>query len=274
MNVVSTRCHVIMYSDSVQYTASELAETRVELARLEEQEQELVQKLCHVRAAIQVQRTKLAMELPAPIDRLPNELLMQIFKLSVHESGLELAGVSRRWRDVILHCPGLWITIIVEERMSLLKLKTHVARSSESLLDIEIQLRKEPSLNTVLDVLIPCAHRWRSLVIHCFNDDLLKNMLTTTKCTTYPSLTHLSIRSVRNYPPSMMSQFYSGSCPRLEHLELEGCGDRSSVFEAPPGVTSLSLSLWDAEVLSILQRSSLQKLTSLFISRWKWKNGM
>ena len=230
MNVVSTRCHVIMYSDSVQYTASELAETRVELARLEKQEQELVQKLCHVCAAIQVQRTKLAMELPAPIDRLPNELLMQIFKLSVHESGLELAGVSRRWRDVILHCPGLWTTIIVEERMSLPKLKTHVARSSESLLDIEIQLRKEPSLNTVLDVLIPCTHRWRSLVIHCFNDDLLKNMLTTMKCTTYPSLTHLSIRSVRNYPPSMASQFYSGSCPRLEHLELEGCGDRSFVF--------------------------------------------
>ena len=275
MNVVSTRCRVIMYSDSVQYTSSELAEIRVELARLEKQEQELVQKLCHVRAAIQVQRTKLAMEVPAPIDRLPNELLMRIFKLSVRESGLELGGVSRRWRDVVLHCPSLWTTIRVTERMSLLKLKTHVTRSSESPLDIEIQLWNEPLLNTVLGALIPCAHRWRSLVIHSVNHELLKNMLTTMKCTTYPSLTHLSIRSIWNNPPSMtLWQFYPRSCPRLEHLELEGHVEFSSVLEVPPGVTSLSLSLWDAEVLSILQRSSLQKLTSLFISRWERKSGM
>lgn len=274
MNVVSIRCRIIMYSDSIQYASSELAETRVELAQLEKQEQELVQKLCHVRAAIQVQRSKLAMKVPAPIDRLPNELLMQIFKLSVCQSGLELAGVSRRWRDVVLYCPSLWTTIRVTERMSLLELKTHVTRSSELPLDIELQLWAEPLLNTVLDALIPCAHRWHSLVIHSVNHALLKNMLTMMECATYPSLTHLSIRSIWDHPPSMLSQFYSGSCPRLEHLELEGHVVHSSVFDVPPGVTSLSLSLFGADVLSILQRSSLQKLTSLVISRWERQRGM
>ena len=212
--------------------------------------------------------------MPAPIDRLPNELLVRILKLSIHESCLELAGVSRRWRDVVLHSPSLWTTIRVTKSMSLLKLKTHVSKSSELPLDIEIQLWTEPLLNTVLDVLIPCAHRWRSLVIQCSGCSLIKNMLTTMGCTAYPSLTHLSIRNIGGSSLSMISQFHSGSFPCLEHLELKGSAEKSSVFEAPAGVTSLSLGLWGIDLLSTLQHSSLQKLTSLFISQWESGRGM
>ena len=268
-----------MYSDSTQCASSELAETRVELARLQKQEKELVrklgQKICHVRAAIQVQKTKLDKLMPAPIDRLSNELLVRVLKLSIRESALELVGVSRRWRDVVLHWPSLWTTIRITERMSLPELKTHVSKSSESLLDIEIHLETVPLLSMVLDALIPCAHRWRSFIIRCSNHSLLKDMLTMIECTTYPSLTYLSIRNIfREGPPSMTSQFYSRSFPCLEHFELEGNVVHSSVLEVPPGVTSLYLGLRGIDILSTLQHSPLQKLTSLLIAEYELGRGM
>ena len=99
----------------------ELTEARVELARLEKQEQELIEQLYNVRTAVRTQRTKLGelvRGIHAPIDRLPNELLLRIFEFSIHASILAfpscdvhrhrkrgLAGVSRHWRDLILRFP-------------------------------------------------------------------------------------------------------------------------------------------------------------------------
>ena len=63
----------------------EIAEARVELELLEKQEQQLVDQLHHVRTAVQKQKMKLEQlvkKISPPVNRLPAEILLLIFKLS------------------------------------------------------------------------------------------------------------------------------------------------------------------------------------------------
>ena len=140
----------------------ELTQARAELARLEKQEQQLVKELLHVRTAVRAQRTKLeelARQLPAPINRLPDEILLQIIELSM-PSSVRLASVSRCWRDMILHFPRLWTIIKVTPTRHRSHLKAQVTRSAELPLDVEIcswddSETKEKLLNAMLDDLTP-----------------------------------------------------------------------------------------------------------------------
>ncbi|KIK20157.1 hypothetical protein PISMIDRAFT_71354, partial [Pisolithus microcarpus 441] len=133
----------------------ELDQARTVLAALEKQEQDLLDQLRSVRSATHAQKIRveeLIRQLPrAPISRLPNELLVQIFKLSLG-AALEddllrspdrqlpwmqgLAGVSRHWKDTILNSPSLWTTILVtpDSKAALVKMRLH--RSSQFALDI------------------------------------------------------------------------------------------------------------------------------------------
>jgi len=247
---------------------NELTElARAELERLGKQE-------IQVRAAMRAQKAKLQeliRQLPAPINRLPNELLLRMFEFSIQSSDniLKLGKVSRRWRDVILQCPSLWSIIRVTQQRRMLLLEAQVARSAELPLKIGIcEIYDEELLNAILDILIPCAVRWRSLVIQG-NVFRLCSALTRLNYHEYPSLTHVSIQ---NKGPRFtgISHFYSRQCPRLEYLELG-----SYSFQVPHSVTSLSLHLTSMELRLIVQDSSLQeltslqKLTSLSISKWE-----
>ena len=98
---------VILCSNSP--TMGELTEACVELARLEKQEQEVIEQLYNVRTAIRAQRTKLdelIRGIHAPIDRLPNELLLRIFELSIHASILAFPScdVHRHREERIGRC--------------------------------------------------------------------------------------------------------------------------------------------------------------------------
>ena len=251
----------------------ELTEARAELARLEKQEQQLVKDLLHIRAAVRTQRTKLeelVRQLSAPINRLPNETLLQIIELSV-PSSVKLAGVSRRWRDVILHCPSLWTAIKVAPWRHRSLLKAQVARSAELLLKVEICSwnnckTDEGLLNDMLDVLIPSAHRWCSLITEDVTDSLFHNLLTKLNHSTYPVLTHVSIRNISFGGSQGVPLFYSGNCPRLQHLELSPYVKHTSWFQVPLSITSLSLRLVGTEIRSVFQHPSFQKLTTLFVS--------
>ncbi|KAG6326319.1 hypothetical protein ID866_12770, partial [Astraeus odoratus] len=98
----------------------ELTLARNELVRLQRKAQELIQQLLDVRVAVSAQRTKineLIRQRSPSMDCLPTELLLPILKLdidtSTFERKLELARVSRRWRDVILGSSSLWTTVDV-----------------------------------------------------------------------------------------------------------------------------------------------------------------
>ena len=252
----------------------ELTQARAELARLEKQEQQLVKELLHVRTAVRAQRTKLeelARQLPAPINRLPDEILLQIIELSM-PSSVRLASVSRCWRDMILHFPRLWTIIKVTPTRHRSHLKAQVTRSAELPLDVEIcswddSETKEKLLNAMLDDLTPSAHRWCSLVIQeTVAGSLLHDLLTRFNRSTYPILTHVSIRNIIFGSSQGVPLFYSGNCPRLQHLELSPYVKHPYWVRAPLSVTSLSLHLVGTDVRSFFQHPSFQELTTLFIS--------
>ncbi|KAL4072023.1 hypothetical protein J3A83DRAFT_4238138 [Scleroderma citrinum] len=241
----------------------DLAQARVELVRLEEKAQELLDQLLEVRAAVSAQRTKisnLVRQKPPPIHRLPTELLMSILDLNINDPFLpchrrrwELAMVSPLWRDVILDNPIFWTTIDLGT-LSIPTIKMHLKRSGKSLLDIVMNV--DVSLTSVYDtlctrmrVVLPHVHRWRTL-------DVLKTTAayygsrgvrwtveelidaTTDHCLEFPSLKCAVIPCAGSsaYPDFLSS----AHLPSLEHLELEYCRAWED-FAPPSTLKSLKL---------------------------------
>ena len=143
------------------------------------QARRLLKELLGARAAIVAQRAKideLIRTRPAAINSLPTERLLFILDLdtnTVHRDYLkrkqELAGICRRWRDIILGSPLFWTTIHVAKSNSS-SILTHLERSRGAPLDIPIQVTPWARLKILtivpsLDIVTSCAHRWRSLLI-------------------------------------------------------------------------------------------------------------
>jgi len=258
----------------------ELTEVRVELARLEKQEQELIGQLCNVRIAVRAQKTKLdelIRRMHAPIDRLPNELLLRILELSIDPYVLafpscdiyrhwkrKLASVSRHWREMVLGTPRFWSTIRLHPTWSKSFVKAHVTRSCQSPLDIEIcDQRITQTFRASLDILVNCAQRWRSLIVH---GPVLSSLLKRMEHRVFPSLTHISVECVPSCSTGKFLRFYSERCPQLQHLDLEKGFIPSLDFLIPPSLTSFAFDLGNRDSSPILQHVSLQKLTMLSLS--------
>ena len=255
-------------------------EARTKLALLEKQEKGLVDQLCAIRAAVRTQRIEveeLVRRIPAPINRLPNELLLWIFELSIHASVLEfpkcdvhrhrkreLAGVSRRWRDVVLHSPSLWTTIKLSPKWSGSFVAAHVARSSQSLVDIEMYFCESITQAFRISVarLVSCHQRWRSLRIpYDSNGIVLSAFLRVTENFTFPSLTHVSVSfRIRPHLMNAFYKFYSRGCPNLENLDFGQTSLSPMDLQTLPVLTSLGFRIRHASVLPF---SSLQKISTL-----------
>lgn len=119
-----------------------------------------------------------------PINKLPHELLADIFKscqMFSHRKPFEVLAshVSSHWREVALRTPLLWNTITLSIRASspgslaaamgraTARLKAYLLRSDSSILDINLRTYESPILE-LIDLLIPHAHRWRRLSIYSF----------------------------------------------------------------------------------------------------------
>ncbi|KAI6138015.1 hypothetical protein EDD17DRAFT_1771105 [Pisolithus thermaeus] len=260
-----------MSSDSINAISitNELNEARAVLAALERQEQELLDQLRRVHFAKQAQRTKmeeLARQFPRPpISRLPNELLLRIFKLLLGAATLEdgtrtsdlqlswkqgLAGVSRHWRDVILNSPCLWTTIIITPVCKVASMKVHLQRSSQFTLDIEVcswdHPGREDALKDLFVVLVPHAHRWRSFAIRDnVRETYIYAVLDELQQLSFPSLTRVSLSNVPISPPEELAPkpvfFRQGACHRLKYLNLVGDFTDAASFQIPLSVTTVSL---------------------------------
>ncbi|KAI6012754.1 hypothetical protein F5J12DRAFT_891063 [Pisolithus orientalis] len=244
---------------------NELAEARAVLATLERRERELTAEFNDVRAALDLQRHKIEesiRRLPvSPINRLPNEMLLQIFELiirgvddldfRVRRKGV-LAGVSRRWRNAIWSIPCLWTTIKVSSSWSRALIEAHVTRSSESLLDIEIDSRsgwimtQGESFIPLLDLVATCAERWRSLTV--LSDASFPALLVLGRFNhlSLPSLTSVSIADVPSCPPHQFDlPFLLPKCaPRIEDIYLSGAIRVLMGCEIPSSVKTLALRLY------------------------------
>ena len=239
-----------------------------------------------------MEREPLSQAYPLNItDRLPPELLSHIFHLVLLDSsGLwrqewigHLVSVSRRWRDVIHGCPNFWTAIVVQGNRSLSSsVETHLTRSHNCLLDIEIQLFRDsecPRLEQCLGPLIDHSRRWRSLVL-CLEGMAMQLSLESLSTIPLPSLTRAVIQNRSQHGPCSLRLLKSEQFPVLRHLEIEGF-PWDNVPLLPP-LTTLKfkdMRRLGSSIPPVLSQLSSLKLTSLFISgsldsRWLLSNSL
>ena len=269
-----------------------LVAARAELARLQQEELRLLKQLFGVHNAANAQRIKidaLVRERNRTISCLPMELLVKIFVFCICPDSLEegiyrrmqqLAGVSRHWRDVVLHSPTFWTCIIISP--SVPSLKTRLERSGQMLLDIKItgwsNVPIKATLMESLQIIIPCANRWRSLILD-------ENSLSFTT-SVIDAITHLEfpffqrvcinvkIGGHPNYwpfvpPPSVPGFLSLKSSPALEHLTLGHFGVLPG-FPTQTKLKTLELKSVTLGSLSpvVLFSQSLTKLSLSGTMRW------
>ncbi|KAI5989653.1 hypothetical protein F5J12DRAFT_864190 [Pisolithus orientalis] len=236
----------------------ELTEARAELALLEDQERQLLERLRNVRSAIQVQKKRIGELIKHaknhPISRLPVTTLYQIISLVVNgctgspafahrRTKRLLASVSRRWRNVILTSPDLWTNIAISPGWSASLVRTHVKRSRECSLDIELSYwyhEEEFSLRffQLLGLVISCGYRWRSLMIQHNNEKLEERIIGSIWNVMFSSLKRVTIHITQqsDYPPFLGPQH----AHTLEDLDLEE-GIRVDNLSAAASLKSLRL---------------------------------
>ena len=233
----------------------ELVLARIELARLDAQADNLLQQFLNIKEAAAAQRTKIDEILrkrPTPINQLPAELLLDILSLAMPSKGdvsqylhssyglrrLELASVSRRWRDIICGCPSFWTTI--EVGPSTPSLAIHLKRSKDAPLDVIIRCQPVygSTARTAVDQilaklasLIASVHRWRTMVI--IGDvgllQLHHPIVSKFSRLTFPSLKSVIIRPSQPLDPISANALLTypdflapKRTPVLEHMELDG----------------------------------------------------
>ncbi|KAI5996934.1 hypothetical protein EDD15DRAFT_384025 [Pisolithus albus] len=188
-----------------------LSGARAELASLQRKELQLLQELSDVRKALAAQRVVLDELVKASavpyIDRLPNELLAEIFFL-LRDERKSLVSVSRRWRAIIFDTGRMWSEIDLEYDFPTMQ-KLYLERSRQAPLTLTIEYT-EPEL----DVFLPHANRWHTL--HILGSTWVT--LSTISEIILPSLRHLVVDGVGSSIDEMPTM--CSWVPALKHLEL------------------------------------------------------
>ncbi|KAI6029840.1 hypothetical protein BKA83DRAFT_4489770 [Pisolithus microcarpus] len=253
---------------------NELFDARAKLARLKRRELELVEELLDVHKAVAAQKLVIdelikASTIPL-INRLPNELLAQIFLL-IRSEREKLVHVSRRWRAVVFDTPSIWNEIILgcyEGRPGLLKL--HLERSRQTPLTVTLDSDQQPEL----DVVLLHASRIRFLLIFGGAQHIIDRLASFT----FPALEFLLLHGSydRPLPSGPAAGQLSTSAPRttclsnipvqsLIHLSLEGPMDS---WRLPPDSIHFpvleSLKLRTDYPMSLLEAIAFDGPTSKF----------
>ena len=189
-----------------------------------------------------------------PIETIPTEILILIFKQFCYASTsaepsstpqLHLAQICHHWRSVVLDLPTLWTKLAVSSRTPPHIVSTHLQRSQQLSLDVEVDLRHDATdmvtherVLTTWNLLQTTAFRWHRLVLQIgphvtseISEDLRK--LGT------PLLQELRISSSSHV--SGLTTLLGGGAPSLKSLQLIGIS--ATHFTLPlDQVTRLNLS--------------------------------
>ena len=254
---------------------NELARMRIELEQLKEKERDLHEKLSCVRLDIEAHKSRIEHLAWAqtPINYLPSEILSYAFELAISPESsfddsrmcpLALARVSRGWRHIILNTPQFWRYIDLNSRTNVSLVRAHVERSLEYPLDIAIKfLETTARLSTFIDVLLPHAHRWRTLEIYD-GGQCLQFILRRINKLKFPSLAFTTIHTLSErkmrYPTFLLPE----NSPSLKSLDLNNVIPMEKFL---PGqmVTDLSLQFSEHPLgpLTLPSLLSSQYLTEL-----------
>ncbi|KII90617.1 hypothetical protein PLICRDRAFT_39193 [Plicaturopsis crispa FD-325 SS-3] len=196
--------------------------------KLEAFEVDLLEQLRAVRQSLASVKSRIRnlLNRRAPISRLPDELLADIFaygdprRRTSQPSHIVASHVSQHWRQVALCNPGLWTRIWIGcHSCSIGFLDAHIERSRECLLDIDIS-HSRPKSAAIYDRLAAHAHRWSSLGI---NGGYLDVILPRIAHLSAPNLRHLQIHYFRKDEDSSASTpnaILQAGCPLLSSLEI------------------------------------------------------
>ena len=225
----------------------EISRARVGLWQLKEMEQDLCQKLSYVRMEIEVYKSRIEhlARVKVPINSLPFEILSYVLELVTlptnhgDRSISPLVQVSRAWRNIILNSPKFWSNIHLDCYAKVPFVRACAARSRQHPLYIVIDFWQEGAqFSTLIDVIVPHVHRWRTLDISRLNGQCLQLVLDKLNPLKFPSLIRTAIIT---YTEMQFPTFLrSDNSPFLTSLRLS----RVIPMEIlPPGqrITDLSL---------------------------------
>ena len=231
---------------------------RAELYRLKERETALLQELGMIRSATERIQVKLDDILHntkgALVHRLPNEILVAIFEhaTTFHcttcvDPCWKWMGVCQRWKNVIMHAPGLWTHLSITPRWTQTMVKRHLLQSRDMPLTITIRplpMRERwfgigGARRHLLSLVAPLARhsvRWRTLDIRGFPPSTLQVMLDQFDCVSYSGVERIHIQSDKYESGAMPwpNWITPGACPRLTQLHL-------SAFHIPDIVPAFDL---------------------------------
>ncbi|KAA1469806.1 hypothetical protein DENSPDRAFT_835480 [Dentipellis sp. KUC8613] len=111
----------------------------------------------------------------APMDRLPVELLIEIFTYCAHAAAknpLTLGMVCRRWKTIVESSPHMFQLVVLDESDRLYTLN-HVAqacleRSKKLEIDVDLHIQSRDHLLPLLSPFLSSLHRWRSFRLSGF----------------------------------------------------------------------------------------------------------
>ncbi|KIM82120.1 hypothetical protein PILCRDRAFT_485645 [Piloderma croceum F 1598] len=135
---------------------------------------------------------------------------------------LLVSSVSRRWRNIALQTPRLWVVLVIDVQGLTHDLyDLYLRRSKMCPLDITLDCshrdsRKSDCVKRHLDQLIPHVGRWRKFIVR---NGSLGSRLSALALLCAPALETLVLDITTNYPEI---ELFSGGASRLSSLELIG----------------------------------------------------
>ena len=255
----------------------ELALARIKQEELTKRERDLGEEVSRTRMEIEANGSRIEdlARANAPINLLPPEILSYVLELVAFPMLrfprhfrpiiLGLAKVSSAWRNIIFNSPKFWNHIDFDPRADMSFVKEHVERSCQYPLDIAIRyMDADSQLSTLMDVIVPHVHRWRTLEIFENFEGSLELILGKINHLKFPSLFRVIISSFAiedmQYPTFLRPE----NSPSLKSLQLDNLTLTDELLPGK-GVTDLSLK-FSSHPFGPLVLSSLlspQQLTTL-----------
>src|ERR1700722_1617286 len=171
----------------------------------------------------------------ADIYRLPNEILVYIFKTGQCEIGpgkkfeVLVSHVSSHWRAVALASPSLWTNIsrtMSPNCTGKLGVEVYLERSKACPLDISFHLdsSEEADDATLISLIVAHVGRWRQVFIHLLDNNSYERILQGIRHSSAPLLEHFSLSPYTPFEVHSNDnpQIFTGGAPRLTFVRLTG----------------------------------------------------
>ncbi|CAA7267099.1 unnamed protein product [Cyclocybe aegerita] len=265
------------------------------ISTLENRRDEILRELDNLSLQLHNQKAQYSQLLneDAPIHKLPNELLTEIFldckqisARSRNKSRVQIpfqvaaSHVSRRWREAILATPLLWNTMDFHirpmnhvQRRVLSQLGAHIKRSDTCFLDISLNFHIVDQLSSYFKLLGAHSRRWRRLSIVTKHEQVeeISELLRHAEA---PILQHLSLNigkpeqgslSPRKPYSAIAQNILMLGAPSLSFLRLAGFALGNS---HPPTcfVTTLHLDGWTRHYMVHDQFRTILENTPLLVN--------